>query len=544
VNRIARPSFAALSLTFLCNLLAVCAFSQGGGSEKGQFSGDLQVNQNFFQYDSLLLGNDPPPQYSKQLSSSEAWLNLNYRVQDYSFGVRFDAYQNSGLRNPRSAYTQNGLGFWYARRTVDKLDITAGYFYDQFGSGITFRAYEGRAQALDYTVRGIRLIYDLDDKTKIKTFVGQQKYLFDVYQPVMKGANIERFIQLGSDTSRHKLQLTPGANIVNRTLDDNNINLLVNQINGLPLEQRFIPKYNVYVYSFYTTLQYQNFNVYAEYAGKSKEAILNAEANLVNKGGSVAYTSASYSRPGFGVNVQYKRTETFEFRTSPNEILNNGLVNYIPPLARMNTWRLAARYAPATQLIGEQGVSVDVTWSPKEHFQFAFNYSNVSQLNGIQLYREYFLETKQRWNDKLRTVIGAQVLYYDQGIYELEREKPPVENIVPFAEITYRLTRRKSLRFEVSQMETQQDLGSWLWMLAEFNIAPRYSFSIMDMWNYGNLDKERRFHYYTGFLAVNFGRNRIAGGYIRQVQGVNCTGGVCRVEPAFNGVRFTLTSNF
>ena len=32
--------------------------------------------------------------------------------------------------------------------------------------------------------------------------------------------------------------------------------------------------------------------------------------------------------------------------------------------------------------------------------------------------------------------------------------------------------------------------------------------------------------------------------YIKQVEGVNCSGGVCRLEPAFSGVRFTLTTNF
>jgi hypothetical protein len=43
---------------------------------------------------------------------------------------------------------------------------------------------------------------------------------------------------------------------------------------------------------------------------------------------------------------------------------------------------------------------------------------------------------------------------------------------------------------------------------------------------------------------ANFGRNRITLGYVRQVEGINCTGGVCRLEPAFNGVKATLTSSF
>jgi hypothetical protein len=33
-------------------------------------------------------------------------------------------------------------------------------------------------------------------------------------------------------------------------------------------------------------------------------------------------------------------------------------------------------------------------------------------------------------------------------------------------------------------------------------------------------------------------------GYLKQQQGVNCSGGICRLEPAFSGVRFTVSTNF
>ncbi|MFN9380586.1 MAG: DUF6029 family protein, partial [Bacteroidota bacterium] len=32
--------------------------------------------------------------------------------------------------------------------------------------------------------------------------------------------------------------------------------------------------------------------------------------------------------------------------------------------------------------------------------------------------------------------------------------------------------------------------------------------------------------------------------YIKQVEGVICTGGICRLEPAFSGVRLSLNSSF
>ena len=51
-------------------------------------------------------------------------------------------------------------------------------------------------------------------------------------------------------------------------------------------------------------------------------------------------------------------------------------------------------------------------------------------------------------------------------------------------------------------------------------------------------------HYWNLFMAYTYKSTRFTGGYIRQVEGVNCTGGVCRVEPAFSGVRVTLMTNF
>jgi hypothetical protein len=32
--------------------------------------------------------------------------------------------------------------------------------------------------------------------------------------------------------------------------------------------------------------------------------------------------------------------------------------------------------------------------------------------------------------------------------------------------------------------------------------------------------------------------------YVKQVEGIVCTGGVCRYEPAFNGVRLNLQARF
>jgi len=50
---------------------------------------------------------------------------------------------------------------------------------------------------------------------------------------------------------------------------------------------------------------------------------------------------------------------------------------------------------------------------------------------------------------------------------------------------------------------------------------------------------------YPTFGAVfNQGSNRFSLRYVKQVEGVVCSGGICRLEPAFSGVRFSMNTIF
>ena len=51
-------------------------------------------------------------------------------------------------------------------------------------------------------------------------------------------------------------------------------------------------------------------------------------------------------------------------------------------------------------------------------------------------------------------------------------------------------------------------------------------------------------HYLTVGGVYTNGGNRFSLNYVKQVAGIVCSGGVCRYEPAFSGVRFNVLSNF
>jgi hypothetical protein len=365
---------------------------------------------------------------------------------------------------------------------------------------------------------------------------GKQKNRFELYEPVITASKMEGFIKFNDN-----LQMVPGLGIMNRALDEASMTSIVTQVNSYGLEDRFYPKYNVYAGSFYNTTTYKNITWYMEYALKTSEAIRDETTSLADRRGSLLYTTLGYSKKGIGVIGQYKRTENYSLRISPDMVLLNGMLNFLPPLTRQNTYRLTSRYAAAALPLGEEAFQVDLVMKPAKGLNVDVNFSHVNDLDGTKLFREVYMETKIKVDKKLKVIPGFQYMEYNRGVYE---NKPPVIiTVTPFFETIYKISRKKSFRMEVSYQHTEQDFGSWAWALLEYNVAPNWSFSVSDMYNI-KPKKTDKLHYPTIFAGYTKGGNRFTLAYVKQVEGIVCTGGVCRYEPAFSGVRFGLTSSF
>lgn len=528
--------------------------------DRGEFSGNFQTTSQFYMRDDRIGANTT--QYLRELSSTDAWMFLNYKIKGFNFALRYDLFNNSPLLNPQQAYSDQGIGFWQISKDIDKLNVTVGYFYEQFGSGALFRAYEDRNIGIDFAIAGARVIYNFGENTRLKAFTGKQKYRFDTRPPIIKGVNLEHRFTLGEETS-----LDAGGSVVNRTLDATTMSNVTATINSYPLEKRFDPKYNVFGYNGYFTLTHKKLAWSVEYNYKTPEAILDYSTTLINKGGNVYFTSLSYSTPGFGANVQFRRIESFLMRTNPLEIQpipNNGAFNFLPAISKQNTYRLLARYNAVVQELGENAAQVEITWKPTKLLLVNFNSSYVNTLKGLsldhgyqwdtttRLFSETYADVSYKFSKKFKAMIGLQYIQYNQQVLELKANVPFVTAITPFGEMTYKLTPTRSLRFEWQYMHTEQDLGSFVNGLLEYNMAPHWSFAAGDLVNIheGYLNKPEPgktfeiIHYYNLFAAYTYKTTRFTAGYLKQPQGVNCTGGVCRIEPAFSGGRVSITTNF
>jgi hypothetical protein len=549
-------------------VVTVCIYSLAGAqnNDRGTLSGNFM--SNFQAYDRDPEIGATTEVYNKYKTSADAWLFLNYNVKGYSFSLRYDMFNNSPLLNPQSVYNKQGIGFWQASKDIGNLNLTAGYFYDQFASGMIFRAYEERTIGLDYAIQGLRVKYHYGNLA-IKAFAGQQKGniftgdRFGVNPQAIKGFNAEYIFKVFD-----KVNLTAGASTVNRALDQNTMNTVASQINSQPLAERFIPKYNAYSHNVYGNIRYKDVSIYGEYLYKTREAIYNQDGSaLINRDGQIWFTTLSYSKAGlgknkqfsFGGNLQYKHIKNFNFRTSPFETLNNGLISYLPSITKQNTYRLLARYTAVTQMLGEDAYQGELIITPKRGTTITLNISDVNSLksngdssgNAKKLFRERYLEIQHKFSKKWKAKIGVQYIYYDQQRYQQkDTSYHDVQAWTPFFEVTHKFNNKLSLRFEGQYLETEQDLGSFANALIELNYTSHWSFSIGDMVNtkphhvQPGFDPNKIVHYYSVYAGYTDGPTVFTMAYIKQVQGVNCTGGICRVEPAFSGMRATLTTSF
>ncbi|MFN8279647.1 MAG: DUF6029 family protein [Saprospiraceae bacterium] len=515
--------------------------------------GAFQTNANLFLRDSAI-GAYNIPQYDKQIFGSETWINLNLSVSGFNAGIRYDFFNNSNLLNPTGSYSAHGLGRWYVNKEIDKLELNAGYLYDQIGSGIIYRAFEERAQLLDNALLGFSAKYNLTSDWNIKAFAGKQKNLFTTYNSFIKGINLNGFYK-PSDSSHWAI--SPGIGFINKTLGDDYVQEL-SAISGsyLPVDQ-FAPSYNSNAISLYNTLTAGPFSWYVETAFKFDDIYYDAQSvrqlpkgqstigKFVKGLGHVYYTSLGYAANNLGITLEGKRTDGFDFRAAPQVTLNRGLITYIPPMARVNTYRLTSYYYPATQFLNEGALQLDIKYGIGDHWNFSFNTSHIMDKNFDSLfYREFHLEVTYKLPEKYQLTVGLQRQIFNQQLYFGKGGEPLVKTFVPFAEFLYDFSESHSLRIESQYMFNKEDIGSWIYLLAEYGISPHWLFELSDMYNTLPTHGKKAINYPTAGIVYNVGNTRFGLRYVKQIQGIVCSGGICRLEPAFSGFRASILSNF
>ncbi len=526
-------------------------------------TGNFRLNMDFYDLDTAIAAKGANYEINK--NSANAWLQTIYTNPEHGFeaSIRFDGHYNSILQNPPVPVSFYGIGNWWLKKKIDNLELQAGYIYEQYGTGIALRTFEEKNLGIDNAIFGVKAKYTINDRYSIRVIAGTQKNRQEYFNAFVKGINFE-----GSHDFNEKTGLNFGASVVSRTLTTEDRANIDNIISEYPAANYFKAPYNTYIFSPYFTFRKDKTNIFFEGAYKTPEAIYNGnngiEHNYTNSAGYNALLMVGYAKPSFGLTFQSRYTENWQFQSTAKGSLdfnlnNNRRLSFIAPINRQNSLRLPARFQLAPQELGELALSFDITAKLTKNVALTFNHCEIVSPDIFKskdikdlYYVENFadIEFKKLAKNKLNLHFGIQTTFYNQYQYQREGAKD-VMAYTFFVEPTYKFDRKRSLRAEFQIQKADKELGSSMFALVEFNIAPSWSFSASDLYTFkpnANYELVKQYqtphHFYSVFAAYTKGVNRLTLGYVKQLAGIVCTGGVCRLEPAFSGVRAQLTSSF
>ena len=574
-----RMKYSLLTFAFLFTFHALVN-AQENQPIQGQLHGNFQLLWQQYTRDSLIGAQVPPAK-----TALNGFGNFNYTYGKFTAGVRFESYMDAiqGY-SVGGRYKGTGIGHRYARYNNDGLDITVGNFYEQFGSGLSFRTYWEPNLGIDNAMDGARVIFTPFQGATVKAIYGHQRLAFD-----SRLINSESLLR-GIDGEIHLNDFFGSMKRI-ITKSDSATSTFANAKTKIILGGSFVSKYqetgnfvidsllltypqNVAVTAGRVNIMHGPFTLFAEYAYKANDP--SKDNGYIYKNGEAFFASASFSKKGIGINAAAKVIDNMSFRSERDAALFDLPVNYNPAITKQHTYNLAATLYPyATPVTGESSFMAEVFYTiPKDSklggkygTQISVNFAAANSLDkkalegadgaiygyerasfgfGEDKYvRDFNLEIKRKLNKKWSV---AATYYY----LEFNTLATPVTNDfkglvyadIQVVEINYKLTPKNNFHLELQALQTEQDKGDWGTVLMEYTHSPHWTMAILDQYNYGNTNSDKRIHYLFGTIGYINGANRITLGYGKRREGVFCIGGVCRAVPATNGFELSISSTF
>ena len=525
----------------------------------GQVSGSLESSSIYYTKDKQA---ERPDDYF----GSNNYIKVDYASGRFSAGIQMNAFMPAMIGYEELA---DGYKFYLASKYIqwrDKnFEILVGDIFEQYGNGLIFRSFEDRQLGLNNSLEGVRAAYNFGRYVTLKGMYGRPRLYTEYSNTWVRGADLS--VSLADIMKASAITFNIEGSYVNRyqgldqapksLLEDYDATFNPETGETLTYLQYYGIEPNLNMYSGRLNFGWNGLTVRGEYVHKSND--YSTAKSKVRKGwaalGEVGYNYKTFSVMGtFRVlNSMNTAIDIFGSRSAAGNT-----INYLPALTRQYTYMLANLNPYQVRAIGELGGQVDLCYSYRSksnryrywnfHANFSTFYSLEKQaINGgkrMLYWRDINFDVERQWDKKWKTLI----LYsYQENmpITKLENYKSHIF----VADVTHKFNRKASLRFELQYLLSTDDKskwtegyseGDWVAGLVEFNLAPRWSIYVQDMYNIGLTKK----HYFNGGFSYTYSRTRVQLSYGRNRAGYICSGGVCRYSPAYTGVNLVLTSSF
>lgn len=499
---------------------------------------------------------------------SNTYLKVDYDWENWSFGAQFEGYEPKAVLNYSPDLEGINIGAIYARYNNRQLglDVTAGHFYDQFGSGLLYRSWEDRQLGINNALFGLNVKYDLASWGKVTILGGKQRIGmgFDLAESIVFGGDLN--VDFGQVLNSENLDLNLGFSYLGQSFDSNDLN---NDLENFKSGYSFRMDYRTG--GFYISSEYvlRDKDYYATSTSINKKVELDSNAWLMNLG---------YFQKGLSFDFNFRRIENMSIysqREFSGNDYHKGVINYLPALVKQYDYSLQNIYVYQAQsavdllgnkageiggqfdfyyefpkgsvLGGEFGTNLVVNgsyWAGlKTEYDLLDKELSSSFLSfGQKNYRDFGFEVRKRWSSNWSSI----VMYLDQyyNAVALEGKFEDVNARILSAEATYEFMDNKSVRLEAQHLWTGDDKKNWVGGTLEFAYNANWAMFVNDMYNYGNDDKEKRVHYYNVGASYTKGTTRVSASYGRQRGGLLCVGGVCRYVTEAAGLTLGITTSF
>ncbi len=525
--------------------------AQDSGKDKITVSGSI-MSDVLIPQDDEKIGTESTSDWA--LTNSYADIALQSKYVDA--GGRFEF-----LKHPLPGFEQDfegwGVPHFYVKGKLKQAELTAGTFYEQFGSGFILRTYEERSLGIDNSLLGARLVVKPIKGVTLKALSGKQRRYWAHNDSWVSGTDME----LGLDQWIRGLQksgtaLTVGVSWVNKHEQDEQV--MTDATHRLNLPE------NVNALDLRVNLQLGGFSLLAEHAWKTDDP--NFDNGYIYRQGRVSMLSTSYSQRGFSLLLQAKRSDNMSFRSRRSMGGTSSFINHLPAFTLDHTYALAALYPYATHPDGEWAYQAELGYNFKRHTALGGRYGTKMKLNFSHVHaidrnahgdagtdgygsafwkwgvQTYYQDLNIQMEKRVSKAFTLNMMYMNQFYNKtiVEGEGGMIHSNIFVGEGKYRFNRKMTLRGEAQYLTTGEDQGDWLFGLLELSLMPRWMFTVQDQYNVGETD----IHYYQALVTYAHGSHRLQAGYGRTRAGYNCSGGVCRWVPASKGVTLSYNYNF
>jgi hypothetical protein len=529
--------------------------------DTGYFFGGFESNTQWLLNDEGLNFDAPKDQLR-----SNNYFRLDYNLGKFTAGVQYESYLPSALLGYSPKFDgNNDIGTYYLNFKHETIDITAGYFYQQFGNGLILRSWEDRQLGINNALKGIRVIFTPTNYLDLTGIYGKTRNGFDVSEGITQG--IDANLNISEALKIDRIDLDLGVSYVGRYQNNGTNDTIPSTVNAYGGRLNFVAG------DFYGGL---------EAIIKDPDVIANEGQLSSNKlyDGTAMQIDLGYAKKGLGINATFRRLENFSFyadRLAEGNIYNQELIGYTPALTKQQDYMLTNIYVynaqprliieTYDQRAGEVGTQIDLYYKFKKGTllggkygtKIAGNFSYWAGLDaeyhienrwykakfigkGPRLFRDVSVEVKKKINKKWSGVATFQNVIIDKGIVyggPLAVEED-IKASIAVLEGTYKIKGSKSVRFVAQHLWAKKDRKNWVAGVFEYNFNSNFALYLADNWNYGDTD----IHYYSAGGSYSKGRTRFAMNYGRQRGGLICIGGVCRFVPENTGLTANLTVNF